>query len=258
MAARVSTPVLSGDPFNLYFGVFWIVSVIAHLALLAVMTIATAGGASANTEPDINKPIIFDLADLPKGPGVGPVAPKQAQKAKVNPFQGAAKKIKKKLKESDMPKNRKKVVKSKTKERAHKPQQAVSAKDVLRNSAVERLKQKMAQTGEVGGGGTGKEDGGSVASIYVARVRSKIRSQWRKPSAISEADLSRSGWVRISIDDAGNLISVSIMKSSGNTKIDSSLLTAIRAASPFTRPPLELVDRAKSGIQIPFRGSEAK
>ena len=260
MSARVSTPVMSGDPFGLHFGAFLILSFIGHLGLLAFMTVVGAGSGTAQvSENEINKPIIFDLAELPKGPGIGPVAPKESRGAKVNPFQSEAKKIKEKLKESDMPKNRNKKVKSNTKERSHKSQDAVSAKDVMRNNAIERLKRQMAQnsSGEVGGGGSGDKDGGSVAAIYVARVRSKIRGRWRMPSGVSAADLNKSGWVTIRIDGSGNLIGASITKSTGNTTIDSSLLAAVRSASPFNRPPLELVDRAGSGIKIPFRGSEA-
>ncbi len=260
MSARVSTPTMSGDPYNLYFGVFWIVSVIGHLGLLAFMTIATAGATSGMMPPsEIDKPIIFDLADLPKGSGVGPVAPKKSRAATVNPFQSAAKKIKEKIKESDMLKNKKKIVKSPTKKRSHNPKDAVSAKDVLRNNALERLRRKMASsTEEAGGGGTGEKSGGSIAAIYVARIRGKIKRKWRMPSGISKADLERSGWVTIRIDAAGNLVGASVTKSTGNTSVDSSLLAAVRSASPFARPPVELADNVSSGIRIPFRGSEAK
>ena len=246
---------VSGDPFGLFFSMTWIASLVVHLAFFAFATVMVSGA----TLPDekaarANEPLVFKLAELPKGSGVGPIAPTKSREAKVNPFQRQVKKIKEALKESDMPKNAKAVVKSKSKARSH------NARDALRSSAIERLKQQMKNTSEAeGGGGTGDQDGGSVAKIYVANVRSKIKRNWRLPAGLSQEDMHRTGQVVVRIDSSGNLIGANIVSTSGKSTIDSSLLTAIRNAAPFGRPPLEVSDQAAGGgIQIPFRASDAK
>lgn len=242
-----------GDPFSLYLGITWILSVVAHLALFAFITIfVSAAASSAPSLPKEPKPLVFKLIDLPKGPGVGTRAVRKSRQAKVNPFQKEAEKIKKKIRQSDMSKNIKKVVRSPSKRRSYNP------KEALRASAMEKMKRRINEEAAEGGGGSGDRDGGSVAKKYVAAVRSKIRRNWRRPADLTTQDLERRGVVRVRIDSAGNLMAASITSSSGKKTIDSSLLSAIRSAAPFPRPPLELTSRAGGGIDFPFRAKEAK
>ncbi|MCC6158450.1 MAG: TonB family protein [Deltaproteobacteria bacterium] len=244
------------DPFARQFGVLWGVSVVAHVVLLAFFALVSAA-AKPNTGPKETPVLMFDmadLADLPKGPGVGPLAPTESVKAALNPFEGKPKQTTDRLSPADMPENVKPTKKVNSKYRSHKTKEAV-VRDTMAKSAIERLKQSKQ---EVGGGGEGKGDGGSVEKIYVARVRQKIKSRWKLPAGLSAEDRDRTATVVVRIDGSGNLLGFSLSKSTGVAALDATIKSAVQGAAPFSAPPNEAAERVAQGIGFTFKAKEAE
>jgi TonB family protein len=245
----------AGDPFTRLFGVMWSFSILVHIVFFAIFAVAASGAPKSVGLPS-NEPLVFDLADLPKGPGIGITAPTHSQSEALNPFQGMRTSTKEKLSENDMPENVKPNVRVNSKQRSRENRPAVKVEDKLRNNAIERLKEKAQAPG---GGGEGTADGGSISKLYLAKVREKIRSRWKLPSGLSGQELERSAKVTIRIDKAGNLIGSNVTDSSGNKTLDTSIQSAITQATPFTQPPLEMADQVSGGgISFTFKAKEAK
>ena len=247
----------AGDHFSRLFGLMWSLSIAAHVIFFVVFSVATTGTSKAENKP-ASRPLVFELADLPRGPGAGAVPPEKNQREALNPFQGKTKTTTDKLTENDMPENVKPNVNinRNTKWRSRQTQKEVKVEDKLRNSAIDRLKQQRQM---VGGGGTGTGEGASIRDIYLGRVRKKITDTWHLPSGISAKDMERTAVVIIKIDSAGNLKEATIVNSSGHQAIDSSIQTAISRSTPFTRPPTELSEQASDGgFRFIFKAKEAK
>lgn len=245
------------DAFSRQFGYMWALSILAHVVFLGVFTLIAPGpgDAPAAEKSEVLMFDLEDLSDLPEGPGVGPIAPTKDLAAKLNPFAPKPPdQSKEKVTAADILEKTKPVKKApNTKQRSFKTQQAFKAK--REQSAIDRLRNKMEQTG---GGGTGASDGGSVTKIYVAGVRAKIRGRWKLPTGLTAEDKNRTAKVVVRIDSSGNLLGYSISGSSGLASLDASIKQAIQSAGPFNAPPGEAAEKVAAGIGFTFKAKEAQ
>lgn len=85
-------------------------------------------------------------------------------------------------------------------------------------------------SGSAGGGGQGRGDPGAMAA-HRAAVQRKIARAMRRVSG------SGTAVVAFRVNRNGGLGSVSIVQSSGNSRLDNQILRAVRRAAPFPPPP---------------------
>lgn len=82
---------------------------------------------------------------------------------------------------------------------------------------------------------------GSVRSVSPAKWQSRLMSHLerrkRYPSTARSNREEGTVYVRFRIDDSGNVLSVSLSRSSGYPTLDSAVLDMVRAASPVPAPP---------------------
>lgn len=69
---------------------------------------------------------------------------------------------------------------------------------------------------------------------YIAMMQAAVQSHWKVPGGINEK--TPDPLVEMILQRNGHLLSVRILESSGNSALDQTLITAIRAAEPFNIP----------------------
>ncbi|EKT60953.1 TonB family protein [Providencia sneebia] len=87
--------------------------------------------------------------------------------------------------------------------------------------------------------------------IYLAKVRAEIERNKKYPRQARQRRVSGRVGVEIIIDNQGNIIDAQVVKSSGNTSLDNSALTAARQARSSGPPPKTFAKVIK--MQIEFR-----
>ncbi|MBF0110974.1 MAG: energy transducer TonB [Magnetococcales bacterium] len=76
-------------------------------------------------------------------------------------------------------------------------------------------------------------------AVYFARLKEQIEQGWIYPEQAKSERLAGSLRLKFTIDHAGHLVSLKILRSSGVTILDESALKAIRATAPFAPLPRE-------------------
>jgi TonB family protein len=80
-------------------------------------------------------------------------------------------------------------------------------------------------------------DADTKYSSYLAHVKYKIESSWTYPSRAAEEGLGGKLMLRFSIGGNGDLLDVTLLKSSGYLVLDREALSAIQKAAPFKPLP---------------------
>ncbi len=88
--------------------------------------------------------------------------------------------------------------------------------------------------------------------VYGALIRERIRSNWRFPDMGREDDLQAT--VQITINDQGQITDHSLIRSSGDSQFDSSVLRAIDRTGNLQSPPSQEL----KSIQITFHLQEMR
>jgi len=183
---------------------------------------------------------------------------KEPEGPKVNLEQEKKKKEKelKKKKELEKKKKEKKLKEEKQKKELKKKKEQQQKK--TQNQALNKLKQKAALdkllakqteepqpvTGERLNPGTSFSGIDAIQfSKYYDNLKVHLFNNWSLPQWLSELDLKAQALVVI--DENGYVIKKEILKSSGNTNFDDTILAAIDKASPFPVAP----DRLKSKVK---------
>ncbi|MBZ0273929.1 TonB C-terminal domain-containing protein [bacterium] len=237
------------DPFGRLFGAMWFASILTHVGFFVAYAIFVAVTVGNAPPPPPDQPLVFDLADLPKGRSVGADPVPEVRKTALNPFEREVKQTA--TKTEDMPENvaPKPKVKSTVKQRSAKTR----VQEELARKRIEDLRRKA----QAGGGGEGEAGTRpSIEKLYLAGVREKIRSRWKLPPGMPAELRDKSIPATVKIDAAGNLIGVAI-KSSGDPSLDASIRQAVSNAVPFSRPPSELHGKLAGGISFTFKPKEA-
>ena len=82
---------------------------------------------------------------------------------------------------------------------------------------------------------------------YIGVLHSHIQSYWELPQWLAVSD-NLNTVVKVYLDPRGYVIKRELIKSSGDTRFDQIVLTAIDRASPFPKPEDKFVDIVYSGI----------
>ena len=116
---------------------------------------------------------------------------------------------------------------------AKKPQAPAPASQVARQAKAE-VAQADRNAASVSSSGAGR----SVSPAkWQSRLMSHLERRKRYPSEARSNREEGTVYVRFRIDDAGNVLSVSLSRSSGFSALDDAVLTMVRNASPVPAPP---------------------
>lgn len=94
---------------------------------------------------------------------------------------------------------------------------------------------------------TAPDDG----TAYRSAIYRRVQAARRYPESARLSEIEGSALVSFSIDTAGRLVGLAMIKSSGRSILDQEALASIRRASPFPPPPPG-IDRAFS-VRLTFR-----
>lgn len=221
------------------------VSLFGHVLALAAFIFLPGIFGSDRVLP---QPIEVDLSySLPKGPGLGPMAPDRDQ---------AAVRTADPRRLSDIMKEREQKQSAdavKLTEHRQVETNKLGWKDRQRLEAIEKLREKRALIDSVGGGGQGTSSTTGVLGIYIANVRSRILSVWSLPGGLPADLLEKMVYVRIYVAANGSVLKQEMAKPSGFEPLDRSCSSAIVKASPLPPPPSLLADELRNkGIVIRF------
>lgn len=147
-------------------------------------------------------------------------------------------------KQPEPPKPKKVVVKQEKPKDVVKPQPAQPSKASVAAAAEVAKSERNASTRS--------SSGSATSSVSPARWQSKVQAHLarRKGQLAKSRDKGTQGTVlvRFSIDTGGNVLSVSLSRSSGYPSLDQDVLAMVRAASPVPAPPPD-VNRT---LTVPF------
>jgi len=106
------------------------------------------------------------------------------------------------------------------------------------SQAARTAKAEVAQSNRNAAAATANGAGRSVSPAkWQSRLMSHLERRKRYPSASRSNREEGTVYVRFRIDDSGNVLSVSLSRSSGYPALDSAVLDMVRAASPVPAPP---------------------
>ncbi|WP_319529969.1 cell envelope integrity protein TolA [uncultured Cohaesibacter sp.] len=110
-----------------------------------------------------------------------------------------------------------------------------AAKAARKGGATTNANGKKAATGGTGGK-TKAANGDALTSNYKGKVRARLRRSLVYPRAAQQRRETGTATVRFSIAANGRATAISLVKSSGRTRLDRAALATVKRASPF--PPL--------------------
>lgn len=146
--------------------------------------------------------------------------------------------------EDKKPEQRKEAVRKKTTEKVEKPRRPDPEKPLHRPRQQQASKQAMqaqAQVTRSNRNAARQSAAGLFSSVSPARWQSRLMAHLerrkRYPSGARSRGEQGTVHVRFRIDDAGNVLSVSLAGSSGFPELDNEVLSLIRRASPVPAPP---------------------
>lgn len=107
------------------------------------------------------------------------------------------------------------------------------------SQAARTAKAEVAQSTRNAAAATASGAGRSVSPArWQSRLMSHLERRKRYPSAARSNREEGTVYVRFRIDDSGNVLSVSLSRSSGFPTLDNAVLDMVRAASPVPAPPV--------------------
>ena len=213
---------------------------------------------ASDTPIEIRKAIRVDVVDLPdKVMDLPPPVAEPAPAKTAQPSPTSAK-LQEKLPTKEMPKpsaeqpkidlKKQKADLAKSQKKALEQLKAMQALDNIKNE-VNQEKQRAA-TQLIKGAALSK--GSALTGLekidydrYYDVMESHLRQNWSLPQWLSEANLKAQALV--TIDENGNVTRKQIVKSSGNSIFDSTVLEAIEKSSPFPIPPASLRGKLANG-----------
>lgn len=92
----------------------------------------------------------------------------------------------------------------------------------------------------------GKE--AKLLSQWGAKIRSRVGKRTKRPKGVKGG----TALVKLVVAPSGQLLSVSLAKSSGNPVLDQAVLSAVRSNGSFPKAPKQLT-KARYGINLPIR-----
>jgi periplasmic protein TonB len=106
------------------------------------------------------------------------------------------------------------------------------------SQAARQAKAEVAQANRNAASASSSGAGSSVSPAkWQSRLMSHLERRKRYPSEARSNREEGTVYVRFRIDDAGNVLSVSLSRSSGSASLDDAVLNLVRSASPVPAPP---------------------
>lgn len=227
-------------------------SLVLHFAAVGVAIFTPQlFGPSARAFPEA---IEVDLSyNLPKGPGLGPLAPDRTQ---------AAVRQSDPRKSTDIMEERQQKISADTLKEAKRRDVTTNKlgwKDRRRMDALDRLREKKALVDSTGGGGAGQTSTKGVLGIYISNIQSRILSVWSLPGGLPEEYLRRTIQVQVYVSPTGSVISKVLVSPSGFEPLDRSCMSAVVKSSPLPPPPTLLADELRTkGLTVRFHPLKKK
>jgi TonB family protein len=124
--------------------------------------------------------------------------------------------------------------------------------------AFDKTAQKPTEPEELEGAEDGDPDGDSAIAEgerYYALLSTQVRRNYNVADTIPETErLHLKAQVQMRLGRAGEVLETRLVATSGNDLFDSSVLAAVKKASPFSPPPAHLRDALqKQGVVLEFR-----
>lgn len=118
------------------------------------------------------------------------------------------------------------------------------------SQAARTAKAEVAQSTRNAAAATANGSGRSVSPAkWQSRLQAYLQRRQRYPSAARKNREEGTVYVLFRIDDTGNILSVSLSRSSGSSNLDNAVLDMVRSASPVPAPPAG----ANKTITLPLR-----
>ncbi len=102
-----------------------------------------------------------------------------------------------------------------------------------RKAEAKRIAEQKAREEELQAQWVAEKDGRERASVTAA-IKRKVQNSWLRPPTASDADLQAT--VRVRLNDNGSVLLVQVLKSSGNSAFDRSVVAAVNKADPLPMP----------------------
>lgn len=232
-------------------------SILCHLGLVLFFTVNTYlfPSEDINFENAIRVDIVGlpeKLKKLPEPTATKELAKPEAPKAELTPV-----KPEEIAKPVPLPVPDKKAIDLERKKAQQKAMEKLEAMEALKNMEEEEEKERAeAKKGAVAGNIA--NPGNALTGIlqnqissYIVQVKDHVNNNWNLPQWMANANLKAQALVMI--DARGIVTHRSIVKTSGNSGFDETILTAIDRSSPFPAPPNALVGVFKNkGFTLGF------
>jgi len=110
--------------------------------------------------------------------------------------------------------------------------------------------------GGIGGGqGAGREGVANIAAMfgwYHAMLHDKFYARWDQPLSLVQSGQKFTTLIKIKIDRSGRITDSSLARSSGNSIVDESVLTAVKRVTQVEPLPKGLGNAAGYEVNIEF------
>ncbi|PCI41502.1 MAG: hypothetical protein COB41_10570 [Proteobacteria bacterium] len=220
------------DSYSTFSGLDFLFAVLAHILIISVIAIIAWWQSNHTQTPPLKRIEVSMISahDLKK---MQHQARKSHQK-KAKPIEKVHKskikiKTKKKpvLKLKPKPKKIKKVAKKIKEDPNFDPFAPIESSSNKHRKTPAKPKPDMANI-------MGKQLSTQEIDRYIAMMQAAVQSHWKVPGGINEK--TPDPLVEMILRRNGQLLSVRILESSGNSTLDQTLIAAIRAAAPFNVP----------------------
>ena len=144
---------------------------------------------------------------------------------------------------------KKKVEQDKQKAKQKQQQQESLLENVLKEERLREQKEQQEAQRQA------DQRAATIASEFTEQIRAHVSSYWSYPSVVRPGDEVA---VTIRLVPTGEVVSVQLLKSSGNALLDSSVLQAVRKASPLPVPKdIRVFEKDFRNFTMKFRPENA-
>lgn len=150
------------------------------------------------------------------------------------------------------PEKKREVVKKKPEKTPVKPrqqEQAASKQAVEAKAQVVQSSRNAARQSA-----SGLFSSSVTPAKWQAQLMAHLERRKRYPSDARSRGETGIVYVQFSIDDVGNVLSVSLARSSGHSELDNEVLSLVRRASPVPAPPVGVKKTITAPVQFSVRG----
>ncbi|WP_456379945.1 cell envelope integrity protein TolA [Thiolapillus sp.] len=158
---------------------------------------------------------------------------KELEKKKKQELERKKKLEQKKRKEQEARRKAEEKKKAEAKKKAEQERKKKAEAERKRKAEAKRKAEQKAREDELQAQWAAEKDARERASVTAA-IKRKVQNSWLRPPTASNADLQAT--VRVRLNDSGSVLLVQVLKSSGNSAFDRSVVAAVNKADPLPMP----------------------